>query len=117
MNGKKLKPLNPDAPVTLAVDVQKLCPNGMTAKHFGAMYTTEFVQRCLQVANVGGDITTDVVKNNSAEIMGRLTYLILTAKTKLRRDIMKSRKTLAVDVYGMFLPSPPLRTHSQQFHR
>ena len=91
----------PDAaPVALAVDVDKLCPGGMTAKNYGAMYTTEFVQRCLEAGNVGKDVTREVVRNTAAEVVGRLYYLILTAKTKGRKEIMKSRKKLTLEAYG-----------------
>ena len=100
--GKKIKPLDENAPVTLAVDVDKLCPEGMTAKHYGAMYTTEFVQRCLDTANIGGEVTSDVVRNTAAEVVGRLYYLILSAKTKGRREIMKSRKKLTLEAYGQY---------------
>ncbi|KAI0343458.1 P-loop containing nucleoside triphosphate hydrolase protein [Trametopsis cervina] len=89
-----------DAAVTLAVDVTKLCPEGMTAKHLGAMYTTQFVQRCLECGNIGEDITPEVIKISSAEVMGSLSFLILRAKTKLRTNIMKSRKAVSLDTYG-----------------
>ncbi|KAI0686703.1 P-loop containing nucleoside triphosphate hydrolase protein [Cytidiella melzeri] len=92
--------VDPDEPLVLAVDVSKLCPEGMTARHFGAMNTVQFVQRCLECGNVGGDITPEVVKIDSAEVMGSLSFLILRAKTKARTRIMKSRKHVALDIYG-----------------
>ncbi|THG94681.1 hypothetical protein EW026_g6839 [Hermanssonia centrifuga] len=98
--GEKLNPYDPTAPITLPVAIEKLCPDGMTGKHFGRFYTTEFIQRCLEVGHVDGEITVDVLKNIAAEVIGVLYYLILTAKTKARNDIMKSRKTLALEVYG-----------------
>jgi kinesin family member 2/24 len=100
MKKKKLRPLDPDAPLRLAVDIGKLCPPGMTARNYGAMYSIEFVQRCLQAGNVGGDITPEVVKNVGGDVIAELTHAILVAKTKLRREIMKSRKGVAEDTYG-----------------
>ena len=102
--GKKIRPLDPAAPVKLAVDVARLCPAGMTAKHYGQMTTTEFVQRCLEVASaLDRDLTANVVKNTAAEVVGTLYYLILSAKTRKRRNIMKSRKAIDVDTYGRYL--------------
>jgi kinesin family member 2/24 len=103
-SGQTVPPLDPNAPLVLAVDVNKLCPEGMTAKHFGAMYTVQFVQRCMQFGNIQGDVTPEVVKVTSAEIMGSLSFLILRAKTKARTNIMKTRKHVALDIYGEFLP-------------
>jgi len=68
--GKTVPPLDTTAPVKLAVDVDKLCPEGMTARHFGAMYVREFIQLALEVGNIGGEITPEVVKNTAAEVMG-----------------------------------------------
>ncbi|KAI0821454.1 P-loop containing nucleoside triphosphate hydrolase protein [Irpex lacteus] len=100
---KKLTPLDNNTPVTLAVDIEKLCPPGMTARNFGAMYSIEFVQRCLEARNInaGKEVTADVVKNIGGDVIAQLTYTILVAKTKSRREIMKSRKTVNVDkTYG-----------------
>lgn len=100
-NGKKaLPPLDPAAPVPVAVDVRALCPSGMTAKHFGQMYTVEFVQRCLECATTDREFTPNVVKSMAAEVVGRMYYLILTAKTRKRKAIMSSRKAIDVDTYG-----------------
>ncbi|KAI0944083.1 hypothetical protein AcV7_002001 [Taiwanofungus camphoratus] len=98
--GEKLRPLDPNAPVQLAVHVDGLCPGDMTAGYFGRMHTAEFVQRCLEVANLGEEVTTDVVRNVSVEVVGALYYLMLSAKTKTQNEIMKSRKKLEVAVNG-----------------
>ncbi|KAI0087142.1 P-loop containing nucleoside triphosphate hydrolase protein [Irpex rosettiformis] len=101
--GKKLPSLDDDAPVELAVDVEKLCPPGMTARNFGGMYSIEFVQRCLEAKNpnAGKEVTTSVVKNIGGDVIAELTYAILVAKTKSRREIMKSRKVVNADeTYG-----------------
>ncbi|KAI0087128.1 P-loop containing nucleoside triphosphate hydrolase protein [Irpex rosettiformis] len=50
--------------------------------------------------NIGGNITAEVVRTTSAEIMGTLSFLILRAKTKARTNIMKTRKHVALDIYG-----------------
>ncbi|KAJ6507403.1 P-loop containing nucleoside triphosphate hydrolase protein [Mycena vitilis] len=99
--GKKLKPLAPPEPgqLDLGVDITTICPPGSTAKNLGTLYTPQFVQRCLE-ARRGEALTTDRLKNTSLEVIGNLFYLILTAKTKKRNEIMKSRKKLATDVYG-----------------
>lgn len=99
--GKKMRPLDPAAPVKLAVDVARLCPPGMTAKHFGQLTTMQFVQRSLEAApELDRDLTANVVKNTAGEVVGTLYYLILSAKTRKRRNIMKSRKTIDVNMYG-----------------
>ncbi|KAJ7760973.1 P-loop containing nucleoside triphosphate hydrolase protein [Mycena metata] len=103
--GKTLKPLPDLAPeqqqqLDLGVDVSKICPPGSTGKNLGMLYTPQFVQRCLE-AKVGGALTQDEVKGTAVEIIGNLFYLILTAKTRKRNEIMKSRRKLdTADVYG-----------------
>ena len=89
-----------EEPLQLAVDVDRLCPPGMTAKHYGALYTTEFVQLCLDAANPAREVTRDVVRSHAAEVVGGLFYLILTAKTRGRREVMKRRKGVALEAYG-----------------
>ncbi|KII93427.1 hypothetical protein PLICRDRAFT_100491 [Plicaturopsis crispa FD-325 SS-3] len=81
------------------VDVEKLCPPGMTARVFGGMYTTEFVERVLAAAR-GGEV--EDVKTRAVEVVGRLFYLILSAKTRKRNAIMKSRpqRVHATNAYG-----------------
>ena len=101
LEGRKLKPLDDSAPVVLPVHIEKVCPEGMTAKNYGAMYTMDFVQMCLDGANVDGEeVTRDVVRSAAAEVVGTLYYLILTAKSRGRKEIMKSRKQVSLDVYG-----------------
>ncbi|KAF7357928.1 Kinesin-like protein [Mycena venus] len=100
--GKKLKPLEDPVPgqLDLGVDILKICPEGSTAKDLGTLYTPQFVQRCLE-ARISEALRTDALKNNAVEIIGNLFYLILTAKTRKRNEIMKSRKKLVTeDVYG-----------------
>lgn len=94
-------PYDPAAPVAPVVDVSRLCPPGMTARHFGQLYTTEFVQRVLACARVDREFTAGVVKNMAAEVGGALYYLILSAKTRTRRAVMQSRKVVDLAaVYG-----------------
>lgn len=103
--GKKIAPLDKDAPVMLVVDITKLCPDGMTAKHYGQTYTTEFVQRTLECARVDRDFRANVVKNMAAEVVGALYYLILSAKTRKRRAVMQSRKAVNLEAaYGELIP-------------
>ena len=86
--------------------VEKLCPPGMTARNFGGMYSIEFVQRCLEARNLnaGKEVTVEVVKNIGGDVIAELTYAILVAKTKSRREIMKSRKVVNVEeTYGTCL--------------
>lgn len=96
-----LKAADKETPVQLAVHVDQLCPEGMTARNYGAMYSTDFIQRCLEARNLDNeDARPDVVRNTAAEVIGTLTYMIVTAKTKGRKAIMKSRKTLTLEAYG-----------------
>lgn len=106
IRGKKLRLLDPSdlEGLPLPVDVDKLCPPGLTAKNFGSMYTMEFVGKCLEAKPAGEDVYRfegDFVKNSSVEVIGQLFYLILSAKTRTRNAIMKSRKKLTeADTYG-----------------
>ncbi|KAJ7141112.1 P-loop containing nucleoside triphosphate hydrolase protein [Mycena epipterygia] len=100
--GKTLPPLENPIPgqLDLGVDVSKICPAGSTAKNLGVLYTPQFVQRCLE-ARSGEALTLDQVKSTSVDIIGKLFYLILTAKTRKRNEIMKSRKKLVIEAaYG-----------------
>ncbi|KAJ6594589.1 P-loop containing nucleoside triphosphate hydrolase protein [Mycena capillaripes] len=100
--GRKLKPLGDVEPgqLDLGVDISTICPPGSTAKNLGTLYTPQFVQRCLE-AQRGNAFTTDQLKNTAVEMIGKLFYLIITAKTKKRNAIMKSRKKLVTaEVYG-----------------
>ncbi|GJE94690.1 kinesin motor domain-containing protein [Phanerochaete sordida] len=100
-DGKKVKPLDDSAPVALVVDIEKLCPRGMTGKHYGQLYTVDFVQRTLEAARLDREYTASVVKNMAAEVVGTLYYLILTAKTRKRRAVMQSRKVVNLEAaYG-----------------
>ncbi|KAJ7502496.1 P-loop containing nucleoside triphosphate hydrolase protein [Mycena galericulata] len=101
LRGKKLRPLEAPAPgqLDIGVDIAKICPPGSTAKNLGMLYTTQFVERCLEARN-GDALTPDGLKNTALDIIGMLSYLIITAKSRKRNEIMKSRKTLAVEVYG-----------------
>ncbi|KAK7022292.1 kinesin-like protein [Favolaschia claudopus] len=102
LTGKKLKPLEPPAPgqLDLGVDIAKICPEGEGGKNLGMLYTAQFVQRCLE-ARVGEAMTVDKLKMVAMEVIGKLFYLILTAKSKKRNEIMKSRKKLVRDdAYG-----------------
>lgn len=92
-------------------------PEGMTTKHFGAMYATEFLQRCLAAGNIGADMMASTVKDTAAEVMAKLSHTILIAKTKARRDIMKSRKGLSLDIYGTFYISSSQEERSQRSDR
>ncbi|KAH9949281.1 P-loop containing nucleoside triphosphate hydrolase protein [Amylocystis lapponica] len=98
-DGKELPPLDPDVPVAPAVDVEQLCPEATTALHLARLYTTEFVRRGLAAANVRDGTPQDVVRNTTAEVAGQLSYLVLTAKTKKRTAVMKSRKRLDVEAH------------------
>jgi kinesin family member 2/24 len=86
------------------VDVGVLCPGEMTARHFGKMTTPEFVARCLgavkpdfavaDTTSGGGDDlwTTNELKELAATVVGSLFYLLLSAKTKKRNEVMRMRK-------------------------
>ncbi|KAJ7467033.1 P-loop containing nucleoside triphosphate hydrolase protein [Mycena latifolia] len=100
--GKKLKPLGDPAPgeLDLGVDISMICPAGSTAKNLGMLFTPQFVERCLE-ARSSKALTQDEVKSTAVDVFGNLFYLIITAKTKKRNEIMKSRKKLVIEsAYG-----------------
>ncbi|KAJ7049968.1 P-loop containing nucleoside triphosphate hydrolase protein [Mycena amicta] len=97
--GKKLKPLVEDEVLDIGVDVLKICPPGSTAKNLGMLYTPQFVEACL-AARTDERVTKDQLKMRAVDVIGKLFYLILTAKSRKRTEIMKSRKTVSMDVYG-----------------
>ncbi|KAJ7104233.1 P-loop containing nucleoside triphosphate hydrolase protein [Mycena belliarum] len=103
--GKRLKPLKVPTPgeLDLGVDIPKICPAGSTAKNLGVLYTPQFVQRCLEARN-SQVLTLDELNHTAVDIIGTLSYLIIKAKTRTRNEIMKSRKKLATEVYGVFSP-------------
>ncbi|KAK0213292.1 P-loop containing nucleoside triphosphate hydrolase protein [Desarmillaria ectypa] len=82
----------------LGLDIDKVCPEGYTARNLGALYTTEFVKRRL-VARTEGTGDMELFKNRAAEVIGQLFYLIMSAKTRTRTQIMKSRK-VKMQAYG-----------------
>ncbi len=86
----------------LGLDLEKVCPDGYTAKNLGALYTTQFVERCI-AARTSGKL--EHVKQMSVEVIGQLFYLVMTAKTRSRNAVMKSRKPLAVETYGAYIPT------------
>ncbi|KAJ7213033.1 P-loop containing nucleoside triphosphate hydrolase protein [Mycena pura] len=86
--------------VDLGMDVLKICPPGSSAKYLGNLYTPQFVERCLEARNSEA-LTRDQIKFRALDVIGNLFYLILKAKTRKRNEIMRSRKTIAVeDTYG-----------------
>ncbi|PBK95319.1 P-loop containing nucleoside triphosphate hydrolase protein [Armillaria gallica] len=85
----------------LGLDIDKVCPEGYTARNLGALYTTEFVERCLAARTERtGDM--GILKNRAAEVIGQLFYLIMSAKTRTRTQIMKTRKKVKMQAYGKF---------------
>ncbi|KAJ7090915.1 P-loop containing nucleoside triphosphate hydrolase protein [Mycena belliarum] len=101
LGGKRIEPLAAPKPgeLDLGVDISKICPAGSTAKNLGVLYTPQFVQRCLEARNSPA-LTLDELNHTAVDIIGNLFYLILTAKTRKRNEIMKSRKKLTTEVYG-----------------
>jgi kinesin family protein 2/24 len=83
----------------VGVDIAKICPAGSTGKNLGMLYTTQFVERCLE-AQSGEVLTQNEVKSTAVDVIGALFYLILTAKSRKRNEIMQSRKKLALEAYG-----------------
>ncbi len=94
-----------DERLDLGLDIDKVCPEGYTARNLGALYTTEFVERCLAARTEGtGDM--GILKNRAAEVIGQLFYLIMSAKTRTRTQIMKTRKKVKMQAYGKFFRPP-----------
>ncbi|KAJ7354537.1 P-loop containing nucleoside triphosphate hydrolase protein [Mycena albidolilacea] len=114
--GKTLKPLEAPAPgqLDLGVDILKICPEGYTAKNLGTLYTPQFVQRCLE-ARSGEALTMDTLKNAAVDMIGNLFYLIITAKSRKRNEIMKSRKKIAVEAYGEAPPRTTTEYDEEEF--
>ncbi|KAJ7820427.1 P-loop containing nucleoside triphosphate hydrolase protein [Mycena leptocephala] len=99
--GKTLRPLEEPAPgeLDVGVDIAKICPAGSTGKNLGMLYTTQFVERCLE-AQSGEVLTQNEVKSTAVDVIGAPFYLILTAKSRKRNEIMQSQKKLALEAYG-----------------
>ncbi|KAJ7483319.1 P-loop containing nucleoside triphosphate hydrolase protein [Mycena latifolia] len=79
--GKTPAPLEspPPGQLDLGVDISKICPAASTAKNLGMLYTPQFAESWT------------------------LFYLILTAETRKRNEIMNSRKQLVLeDAYRLF---------------
>lgn len=81
-----------DADVPL--DLARLLPAGMLATHLGRVPTTEFVNRVLEARTAAAGWTADEIKEMGATVVGSLWYLLLTAKTRKRNAVMKSRNAL-----------------------
>ncbi|KAJ7122056.1 P-loop containing nucleoside triphosphate hydrolase protein [Mycena crocata] len=91
--GKRLKPLADPTPgqLDLGVDILTIVPLGRRRKTLG----------CFTPRNLGKALTQDKLKSVAVDVIGSLFYLIITAKTQKRNEIMKSRKKLFEDdVYG-----------------
>ncbi|KAK0448636.1 P-loop containing nucleoside triphosphate hydrolase protein [Armillaria borealis] len=88
-----------DECLDLGLDIDKACPEGYTARNLRALYTTEFVERCL-AARTEGTEDMGILKNRAAEVIGQLFYLIMSAKTRTRTQIMKTRKKVKMQAYG-----------------
>ena len=82
------------------VDLDALLPQGMLATHFGKVPTAEFVNRVVAApkeVKSGHVWTTDEIKELAATVAGRLWHLLMTAKTRKRNAVMKSRNALDED--------------------
>ncbi len=94
-----------DERLDLGLDIDKVCPEGYTTRNLGSLYMTEFVERCLAARTEGtGDM--GILKNRAAEVIGQLFYLIMSAKTRTRTQIMKTRKKVKMQAYGKFFHCP-----------
>ncbi|KAF7322225.1 Kinesin-like protein [Mycena kentingensis (nom. inval.)] len=112
--GKRLKPLEDDPDLDIGVDVLKICPPGSTAKNLGVLYTPQFVELVLGARTEGGRTRQDELKMRAVDVIGNLFYLILTAKTRKRTEIMKSRKKLeTAEVYGA---APRVLDNDEEVH-
>ncbi|CAK5265799.1 unnamed protein product, partial [Mycena citricolor] len=94
------------------VDPLKICPVGSTAKNLGMLYTPEFVERCL-AARHAESCSAEDLKMKAVHVIGNLFYLILTAKTRKRNEVMKSRRRLVMeDTYGV----APRKDHDEDYN-
>ena len=96
------------------VDVEKIVLPGMTARNVARMYANEWFERCIEgvelVSGTKAGVSTskdlkerdlETVKTLAMDVYGKFHYMLMRAKTRTRKEVMKSRKGLAVkDVYG-----------------
>lgn len=98
------------------VDFVKLLPPPKSAKNLSRIYANEWVEACLQAQNIGPDTKQnkrqiDEFKQIVLTVYGKFNYLLLTARLRTRKEIMKTRKVLTEDnTYGM---SKHILLHSQ----
>ncbi|KAH7101556.1 P-loop containing nucleoside triphosphate hydrolase protein [Auriculariales sp. MPI-PUGE-AT-0066] len=76
-------------------------PAGMLATHFGRLPTADFANRVLAARK---DVpahawTADEIKEYAATVAGSLWHLLITAKTRKRNAVMKSRNVLDKDIH------------------
>ena len=98
---KKVAPLDPDAPVVPTVNVDAFCPEPMTARHLGRLYAGEWIEQCMRAKSDDKSVRVEEVKNDAAAVYGDFNYMLLTARTRTRTELFKSRKKLvAAETYG-----------------
>ncbi|KZT41875.1 P-loop containing nucleoside triphosphate hydrolase protein [Sistotremastrum suecicum HHB10207 ss-3] len=104
LKGKKIRPFDDTIKYPMAIDPVKLCPPPKTGKHLARMYTAEWIEACFKAQipeNLERTSAHDVVKTAAMESYGAFNYLLLTARTKTRNSVMKTRKKAAADeIYG-----------------
>lgn len=85
----------------VVVDVERLVPEAMTAKNIARLYASEWLESCLGARGAENKADVETLKDVAMNMYGRFHYLLMKAKTRTRKEVMKSRKHLAVkDIYG-----------------
>ncbi|KAF7327984.1 Kinesin-like protein [Mycena kentingensis (nom. inval.)] len=113
LNGKKLKPLD-ESTAELGVDVAKICPPGASGRSLAMLYTMQFAELCV-AARQGEAVSREDVQARAVDVIGRLFYLVITAKSRTRNEIMHSRQWLArEELYGK---APREDDHNEEIER
>jgi kinesin family protein 2/24 len=95
----------------LLIDTIKFLPEGYTGKHLARYYMADWINDWVKASlksppagsGIGQSKWADTVKDAGLEIYGEFTYILLTARTKSRNEILKSRKKIE-NLYGMCNP-------------
>lgn len=97
-----------EAPVLL-INTAKFLPEGFTGKHLARYYMADWINDWVKAAlpspppnsGIGETKWADAVKDAGLEIYGEFTYILLSARTHTRNEILKSRKKVeSGELYG-----------------
>lgn len=85
----------------IILDMEKVVPASMSARNIARLYASEWVERCLGARRDGCRSDVEDIKSVAMDVYGRFHYLLLVARTRTRKETMKSRRGVrAKAVYG-----------------